>query len=177
LDEAEEVAHAVAGDPERIPEWMCFHGPARAAVQRGIAYVEAGRAADAVEVLAEAIGRTRPEEVRDRGWNHGRLALAHAMNGAVEAAVASARAAVAIAARSPHTAADLRTAARLLHARAPRHAAELPAMAQGWRRRDGVGPGAGGPGSWWVGGGVVIRGRGGVGVWRVVAALAVVVAR
>jgi hypothetical protein len=36
--------------------------------------------------------------------NRGRLALAHAMNGAAEAAVASARGAGTIAARSPHTA-------------------------------------------------------------------------
>jgi tetratricopeptide (TPR) repeat protein len=130
LDEAEELAHDAVARSDDVPPWLYFHDPARTRVQRAIAYTEAGRGRDAATILTDAIGRTRQEEVRDRGWNLGRLALAHAMDGEADAAVDAARRAVAIAARSPHTASDLRSAARLLRARgARRQADELDGLA------------------------------------------------
>jgi len=133
LDEAEGAAHAAVERAETVPPWLYFHNPARARVQRAVAYTEAGRGREAAEVLSEAIGRTRPEEVRDRGWNYGRLAVAWAMAGEADAAIDAGRQAAAITSIAPsaHTAGELRRAARMLaHAGADREAAELAELAR-----------------------------------------------
>jgi tetratricopeptide (TPR) repeat protein len=128
LDEAEDAAHAAAADPDGMPPWLYFHNPARTRVQRAIAYTEAGRGRDAAQILTEAIDRTRPEEIRDRGWNYGRLSLAWAMAGEPDAALDAARQAAAITeiAPSAHTSTELRHAAQLLaKAGARRESAEI----------------------------------------------------
>jgi len=118
LDEAEELVHAAAGRLDGWPSWLYFHNPARIRVQRAIAYTEMGRGKAAAEILTEAIGRTRCEEVRDRGWNYSRLSVAWAMGGEPDAAVEAGRRAAVITATAPsaHTAGELHHAARLLYA-------------------------------------------------------------
>jgi len=133
LDLAEDLAHQAAAEPERIPPWLYFHDVSRVAVQRGVAYVEAGRGEDAARVLQAWIDRTPAEHVRDRGWNYGRLALAHAMSADAEAALEAAHRAVDISLRAPsaHTAKDLRQSARLLRRTGAATAAdEVRQMAQ-----------------------------------------------
>ena len=136
LDQAEELVHAAVDRPDGWPSWLYFHDPARIRVQRAIAYSEVGRGRAAAEVLTEAMARTRPEEIRDRGWNYGRLSVAWAMASQPEAALEAGRRAAAITAAAPsvHTAGELRHAARLLHTvGAERQAAELAELHRGMK--------------------------------------------
>ena len=129
-------------EPERIPPWLYFHDVSRVGIQRGVAYVEAGRGEDAARVLQVWIDRTPAEHVRDRGWNYGRLAVAQAMSGDAEAVLGAARHAVDISLRAPtvHTARDLRRASSILDRAGAGTAAEevremVRALKEGGRKR------------------------------------------
>jgi len=116
LDRTEELAAAAAEHPEDEPAWVYFNGPERVVFQRGVAYVELGRHAAAVELFDTARARLPAGYRRDHGRYAANLAVAAALDGQVDRAVAAGREALAVVVEtgSAHTVTDLRRARRAL---------------------------------------------------------------
>ncbi|MGI5128991.1 helix-turn-helix domain-containing protein [Pseudonocardia sp. CA-107938] len=116
LDRAERLSLDAAEHPEDEPPWVYFTDPGRVLFQRGVAYVELGRHARAVELFREARAHLGPSYRRDHGRYAARLALAAALDGRIDEATAAGREAVALAlvAGGAHTVADLRRMRRAL---------------------------------------------------------------
>jgi tetratricopeptide (TPR) repeat protein len=116
LDRTEQLALDAAEQPENEPPWVYFADPGRVLFQRGVAYVELGRHADAAELFRAARARLAPSYRRDHGRYAANLALASALDGQVDDATAAGREAVtlALAAGGAHTVADLRRMRRAL---------------------------------------------------------------
>ncbi|WP_219419407.1 tetratricopeptide repeat protein [Pseudonocardia nigra] len=109
MDRTEELTAAVAEHPEDEPPWVYFHGPDRVLFQRGVAYLELGRHAEAVELFDAARARLPRTYRRDHGRYASNLALAAALDGQVDRATTVGREALTLAVEtsSVHTVADL----------------------------------------------------------------------
>lgn len=128
LDHSTALTYAAAEHPDSAPPWVYFNDPYRLAFQRGVAYVELGRHADAVPLLAAALGSLAQGYDRDRGRYAGMLALALAGAGAAEESVVHAKRAaeLAVVTGSALAARELRRVRAVLHAQgAEREVAEL----------------------------------------------------
>ncbi|MGH3720966.1 MAG: helix-turn-helix transcriptional regulator [Pseudonocardiaceae bacterium] len=110
LGQSREQLRKLAERPEDAPPWVYFHGPQRLAFQRGVAYVELGRHADAVPLLSSALESLPDCYERDRARYAAQLALALAGTGDADGAlIAATRAAeLAAATGSALTTRDLR---------------------------------------------------------------------
>ncbi|MGH3754189.1 MAG: helix-turn-helix domain-containing protein [Pseudonocardiaceae bacterium] len=91
-DAAQAIGLAAAGqrEPQRVedaPPWVYFHGPERLAFQRGVAYAELGRHADAVALLSTALAGLPDCYERDRARYAAQLALALAGAGDADGAL------------------------------------------------------------------------------------------
>ena len=115
LDLTEELTAAAAEHPEDEPPWVYFNSPERVLFQRGVAYVELGRHAEAVELFDAARARLAAGYRRDLGRYAANLAVAAALDGQVDRAVEAGKEALGIAVEvgSAHTLTDLR---RMRHA-------------------------------------------------------------
>jgi tetratricopeptide (TPR) repeat protein len=104
--------------PENEPPWTYFQTPERLSMQRGIAYVELGRAVAAVELMERGVASLPEQYRRDKGWHLGRLALAYAMAGEIDAACVNGVEALKLAAEtgSVHPLRELRRMRQLLAA-------------------------------------------------------------
>jgi transcriptional regulator with XRE-family HTH domain len=144
IDRYLDLAEALSHDQERLPPWLYFHDVSRVGIQRGIAYVEAGRGDDAARVLDTWIGQTPSDHVRDRGWNYALLARARAMAGDADGALDAARHAAEITMRAPsaHTGRELTRAARTLRPGSVAQEVIEVAHSITARRRIGFHPGA-----------------------------------
>ena len=91
LDRSAALTYAAAEHPEQAPPWVYFNTPDRLAFQRGVAYVELGRYADAVPMLTDAVGCLGNGYDRDRGRYAGMLALALVGAGEAQEAVVHAK--------------------------------------------------------------------------------------
>jgi transcriptional regulator with XRE-family HTH domain len=91
LDRSAALTHAAAEYPDDAPPWVYFNDPSRLAFQRGVAYVELGRYADAVPLLFTALESLANGYERDRARYAAMLALALAGAGEAEAAVLHAK--------------------------------------------------------------------------------------
>lgn len=91
LDQSAALTYAAAERPDDAPPWVYFNSPDRLAFQRGVAYVELRRHADAVPLLAAALGSLAQGYDRDRGRYAGILALALAGAGEAEQALMHAK--------------------------------------------------------------------------------------
>jgi transcriptional regulator with XRE-family HTH domain len=87
LDRSAALAYAAADHPEDAPPWVYFQGPERLAFQRGVAYVELGRYADAAPLLSTALERLPDCYERDRARYAAELALALAGAGEADKAL------------------------------------------------------------------------------------------
>ena len=87
LDRSAALTYAAAEHPEGAPPWVYFHGPQRLAFQRGVAYVELGRHADAVALLSTALAGLPDCYERDRARYAAQLALASAGAGDADGAL------------------------------------------------------------------------------------------
>jgi len=142
MDRTEELTATATEHPEDEPAWVYFHSPERVQFQRGVAYVELGRHAEAVELFDAARTRLPLGYRRDHGRYAANLAVAAALDGQVDRAVAAGREALAVAVEtgSAHTLADLRRMRRALDRWADDPAvAEFDAAATS-RPRAGVAP-------------------------------------
>jgi tetratricopeptide (TPR) repeat protein len=101
-----------------------FNNPDRLAFQRGVAYVELGRYADAVPMLTDALGRLANGYDRDRGRYAGMLALALAGAGEAQEAVVHAKRAaeLAVVTGSALAARELRRVRAVLREQGAEHA-------------------------------------------------------
>jgi transcriptional regulator with XRE-family HTH domain len=124
LDLTEDLTAAAAERPEDEPPWVYFNSPERVLFQRGVAYVELGRFREAVELFEAARARLSGNYRRDHGRYAANLAIAAALDGQVDRAVAAARESLttAVETGSAHTVADLRRMRRALD-RWPEHPA------------------------------------------------------
>ncbi len=98
LDRSAALTYAAAEHPEDAPPWVYFQGPQRLAFQRGVAYVELGRHADAVPLLSTALESLPDCYERDRARYAAQLALALAGAGDADGALAVAMRAAELAA-------------------------------------------------------------------------------
>ena len=116
LDRSAELTARAVEHPEDEPPWVYFAGPGRAAFQRGVAYVELGRHRQAVDLFEAARAWLPAEYRRDHGRFAANLALACALDGDVERALAAGREALGIAVEtgSAYTTRDLRRMRRVL---------------------------------------------------------------
>ena len=116
LDLTEELTAAAAEHPEDEPPWVYFNSPERVLFQRGVAYVELGRHSESAELFEAARARLAAGYRRDLGRYAANLAVAVALDGQVDRAVAAGREALGIAVEvgSAHTLADLRRMRRAL---------------------------------------------------------------
>jgi transcriptional regulator with XRE-family HTH domain len=117
LDLTEDLTATAAERPEDEPPWVYFAAdPARVLFQRGVAYVELGRHSDAVDLFEQAHARLASGYRRDRGRYAANLAVAAALDGQVDRAVAAGREALTVAVEtgSAHTLTDLRRMRRAL---------------------------------------------------------------
>lgn len=116
MDRTEELAARAAEQPDGEPPWVYFAGPERVLFQRGVAYLEVGRHAEAVDLFAGAGARLPAQYRRDHGRYAANLAVAAALDGQVERAAAAGREALAVVIEtgSAHTIADLRRMRRAL---------------------------------------------------------------
>jgi tetratricopeptide (TPR) repeat protein len=110
LDVTEELTATAAEQPDAEPPWIYFNGPDRVLFQRGVAYVELGRHAAAVDLFAAARDRLPAGYRRDHGRYAANLALAAALDGQVDRAASVGREALTLAVEtgSTHTMAYLR---------------------------------------------------------------------
>lgn len=90
LDRSAALTYAAADHPAGVPAGL-LQLPGPAGFSGGVAYVELGRHADAVPLLAGVLGRLVNGYDRDRGRYAGMLALALAGAGEVEEAVVCAK--------------------------------------------------------------------------------------
>ncbi|HEY4004012.1 MAG TPA: hypothetical protein VGM60_02335 [Pseudonocardia sp.] len=116
MDRAETLTARAAENPGGEPSWIYFHGPDRVLFQRGVACLELGRHAEAVELFAAARAALPATYRRDHGRYAANVALAAALAGQVERAASVAREALAIAVEtgSAHTAEELRRTRKAL---------------------------------------------------------------
>ncbi|MGI8814788.1 MAG: hypothetical protein ACR2G2_05720 [Pseudonocardia sp.] len=116
MDRTEALTATAAEHPEDEPPWIYFNTPERVLFQRGVAYVELGRHAAAVELFAAARARLPAGYRRDHGRYAANVAVAAALDSQVDRAVAAAAEALGIVVEtgSAHTIADLRRARRAL---------------------------------------------------------------
>lgn len=122
------LTHAAAEHPDQAPPWVYFNDPSRLAFQRGVAYVELERHADAVPLLTTALDSLTDDYTRDQARYAAILALALAGAGEAEAALAHAKhaAELAVATGSALAAQELRRVRAVLRAQgAERAVAEL----------------------------------------------------
>lgn len=128
LDRSAALTYAAAEHPDHAPPWVYFNDPNRLPFQRGVAYVELGRHADAVPLLTAALRGLADGFDRDRGRYAGTLARALAGAAEAEEAVVHAKhaAELAVATGSALAAQELRRVRALLRALNAHHAeAEL----------------------------------------------------
>jgi transcriptional regulator with XRE-family HTH domain len=118
LDLTEDLTTTAAEHPDDEPPWVYFNSPERVLFQRGVAYVELGRYAEAAELFDQARARLPESYRRDHGRYAANLAIAAAHAGQVDRAVAAGRESLAIAVEtgSAHTVTDLRRMRRALAA-------------------------------------------------------------
>jgi tetratricopeptide (TPR) repeat protein len=116
MDHTEALTARAAERPENEPPWTYFHGPDRVLFQRGVAYLELGRHADAVELFTAARAALPAEYRRDHGRYAANIALAAALDGQLDRATSLAREALTITMEtgSAHTLAELRRARRAM---------------------------------------------------------------
>lgn len=116
LDVTADLTAAAADHPEDEPPWVYFNNVERVLFQRGVAYLELGRHADAVELFEQARARLPASYRRDAGRYAANLAVAAALDGQVDRAVAAGLEALSIAGQtgSAHTLTDLRRMRRTL---------------------------------------------------------------
>ncbi|MGH3852831.1 MAG: helix-turn-helix transcriptional regulator [Pseudonocardiaceae bacterium] len=98
LDRSAELTYSAAEHPEDAPPWVYFHGPQRLAFQRGVAYVELGRHAEAAPLLSTALESLPDCYERDRARYAAQLALALAGAGDADGALVAATRAAELAA-------------------------------------------------------------------------------
>ncbi|MGH3869648.1 MAG: helix-turn-helix transcriptional regulator [Pseudonocardiaceae bacterium] len=98
LDRSAALTYAAAEHPADAPPWVYFHGPQRLAFQRGVAYVELGRHADAVPLLSTALESLPDCYERDQARYAAQLALALAGAGDADGALVAATRAAELAA-------------------------------------------------------------------------------
>jgi hypothetical protein len=112
------LTHAAAQHPDQAPPWVYFNDPSRLAFQRGVAYVELERHADAVPLLTTALDSLTDDYTRDQARYAAILALALAGAGEAEAALAHAKhaAELAVATGSALAAQQLRRVRAVLRA-------------------------------------------------------------
>lgn len=110
LDLTEDLTATAAEHPEDEPPWVYFNSPERVLFQRGVAYVELGRHAEAIDLFEAARARLPAAYRRDHGRYAADLAIAAALDGQVDRAVTAGREALTIAVEtgSAHTVTDLR---------------------------------------------------------------------
>lgn len=87
LDRSTALTHTAAEHPDQAPPWVYFQGPERLAFQRGVAYVELGRHADAVPLLSTALEDLAACYERDQARYSAELALALAGSGDADGAL------------------------------------------------------------------------------------------
>jgi len=88
LDRCAALTYTAVEHPEDAPPWVYFQGPERLSFQRGVAYAELGRHADAVPLLSTALESLPDYYERDRTRNCAHLALAFAGGGDADGALA-----------------------------------------------------------------------------------------
>lgn len=116
LDRTDALTAAAGERPEDEPPWVYFHAPQRVLFQRGVAYVELGRGSDAVNLFEAARASLPVGYRRDHGRYAANLAVAAALDGQVDRAVAAGREALTVTVEtgSAHILADLRRMRRAL---------------------------------------------------------------
>ncbi|MGH4018153.1 MAG: helix-turn-helix domain-containing protein [Pseudonocardiaceae bacterium] len=87
LDRSAALTYAAAEHPDDAPPWVYFNDPDRLGFQRGVAYIELGRQADAVPLLTSALDGLDGRYERDRARYGAQLALALAGAGDADGAV------------------------------------------------------------------------------------------
>lgn len=90
MDRTEELAALAAEHPEDEPPWTYFNGPDGVLFQPGVAYLELGRHADAIELFDAASVALPKSYRRDRGRYAANVALAAALDGQLDRAVGTA---------------------------------------------------------------------------------------
>lgn len=117
MDRAEALTATAAEHPECEPPWIYFHGPDRVLFQRGVAHLELGRYASAVDLFTRARLALPPTYRRDHGRYAANLALAGALAGELDRASRAAMDAlnIMIETGSAHTLSELRRARRAMN--------------------------------------------------------------